>query len=95
MTQILRLICRTVVALGLLIGAARPTQAAIIMTMEEVAGDVVVKGSGTADLTALLIAIALPQGAAVHATEGSIVLGPDPLITLADQRQLDLPADDN
>jgi hypothetical protein len=52
MTQILRRI-GVPVALGLLLGAARPTQAALILTMEEVGGDVVVLGSGTANLAAL------------------------------------------
>jgi hypothetical protein len=82
MTHILRLIGVTVMALGLLLGAARPTHAALILTMEEVGGDVVVSGSGTANLTALLISIALPQAAAVDAAEGVIVLGPDPLTFL-------------
>jgi hypothetical protein len=56
MSQLLQPIGVAVVALGLLLGAARPTQAALILTMEEVGGDVVVEGSGTANLDALVFA---------------------------------------
>lgn len=47
---VLRHLAVPAVSLGLLLGAARPTHAALILTMEEVAGDVVVEGSGTANL---------------------------------------------
>jgi hypothetical protein len=82
MTHTLRSIGVAVVTIGLLIGAARPAHAALILTMEEGAGDVVVSGSGTANLTGLLISLALPQGAGVDATDGSIVLGANPLTIL-------------
>jgi hypothetical protein len=53
MSQLLQPIGVAVVALGLLLGTARPAQAALILTMEEVGGDVIVEGSGTANLDGL------------------------------------------
>lgn len=55
MTQTLWRIGVSIVTLGLLLGPARPTQAALILTMEEVAGDVVFSASGRVNLAALFL----------------------------------------
>ena len=79
MTQISRRIGVTVVAVGLLLGVARPAQAALILTMEEVAGDVVLSGGGTADLTGLVSGPGLGE-AVLAPFFGLALLGADPLV---------------
>jgi hypothetical protein len=84
MTSMLRRIGVPVVALGLLLGAARPTQAAIIMTMKEVAGDVVVSGGGTADLSGLTLGSGDISSAAFMTPEIALLtLGANPASKVA------------
>jgi hypothetical protein len=78
MTQLLRRTGVAVVALGLLVGTARPTQAALILTMEEVGADVVVFGSGTANLAALSLSLESDARAAIVPNLAVAVLGADP-----------------
>jgi hypothetical protein len=55
MSDILQRIGVTVLALGLPLGAARPAQATVILTMQELGGDVVVSGAGTVNLAAFTL----------------------------------------
>ena len=63
------------VSLGLLIGAASPTQAALIVTMEEVGAHVLVSGSGTANLTDLNLVL---NASALAVVGSGVFLGADP-----------------
>lgn len=75
MTRILRRIGVPVVVVVVLLGAPRPTHAALIVTMQEVAGDVLVSGSGTANLAALSFLFNAFGIAAISPSEGLIILG--------------------
>ena len=68
----------TVLAVGLLLGAARPAQSALILTMEEVGADVVVSGSGTANLAALSLSLESDARAAIGSEPGRGSPGADP-----------------
>jgi hypothetical protein len=75
MAQIPRHLGVSVVSLGLLLGAARPTQAALILTMEELGADVVVSASGTANLAAFAVPLNLFEPGAMNPSFGFIESG--------------------
>ena len=74
-TQIVRAIRVLAAALGLVICATRPAHGALILSMQEMGGDVVVSGSGTVNLSDLVF---FADRAARALIGSALFLGADP-----------------